>query len=156
MRISQWTTCVLPIKGFRVEVTLGCTGSSVGKESACNAGDTGDVGLIPGTGRFLEEGMATHSSILAWRIPWTEEPGGLQSTGSQRVRHDWAGDRWIIQTGEAKRDRAAKKPEWWEEQRPDTRTDLNRKVGGWVALALLWGPSGGFLSLFHGLQRASS
>ena len=37
----------------------------------------------------LEEGMATHSSILAWRIPWTEEPGGLQSTGSQGVRHDW-------------------------------------------------------------------
>ena len=34
------------------------------------------------------ESMATHSSILAWRIPWTEEPGGLQSTGSQRVRHD--------------------------------------------------------------------
>ena len=38
----------------------------------------------------LEEGMATHSSILAWRIPWTEEPGGLQSLGSQRVGHDWA------------------------------------------------------------------
>ena len=36
----------------------------------------------------LEEGMATHSSILAWRIPWTEEPGGLQSMGSQRVAHD--------------------------------------------------------------------
>ena len=36
----------------------------------------------------LEEGMATHSSILAWRIPWTEEPGGLQSMGLQRVRHD--------------------------------------------------------------------
>ena len=36
----------------------------------------------------LEEGMATYSSILAWRIPWTEEPGGLQSIGSQRVRHD--------------------------------------------------------------------
>ena len=36
----------------------------------------------------LEEGMATHSSILAWRIPWTVEPGGLQSMGSQRVRHD--------------------------------------------------------------------
>ena len=36
----------------------------------------------------LEEGMATHSSILAWRIPWTEEPGGLQSVGLQRVRHD--------------------------------------------------------------------
>ena len=36
----------------------------------------------------LEKGMATHSSILAWRIPWTEEPGGLQSMGSQRVRHN--------------------------------------------------------------------
>ena len=36
----------------------------------------------------LEKGMATHSSILAWRIPWTEEPGGLQSVGSQRVGHD--------------------------------------------------------------------
>ena len=36
----------------------------------------------------LEEGMATHSSILAWRIPWMEEPGGLQSMGSLRVRHD--------------------------------------------------------------------
>ena len=37
----------------------------------------------------LEKGMATHSSILAWKIPWTEEPGGLQSMGLQRVRHDW-------------------------------------------------------------------
>ena len=36
----------------------------------------------------LEEGMVTHSSVLAWRIPWTEEPGGLQSMGSQRVGHD--------------------------------------------------------------------
>ena len=36
----------------------------------------------------LEEGMATHSIILAWKIPWIEEPGGLQSLGSQRVRHD--------------------------------------------------------------------
>ena len=37
----------------------------------------------------LEKGMATHSSILAWRIPWTEEPGGLQSMRLQRDRHDW-------------------------------------------------------------------
>ena len=51
-----------------------------GKESACNAGDSGSI-------RGLEEGMATYSSILAWRIPWTEEPVGLQSMGSQRVRH---------------------------------------------------------------------
>ena len=38
---------------------------------------------------LLEEGIATCSNILAWRIPWTEEPGGLQSTGLQRVGHDW-------------------------------------------------------------------
>ena len=47
-------------------------------ESACNAGD---LGSIPGSQVPLEKGMATHSSILAWRIPWTEEPGGLQSMG---------------------------------------------------------------------------
>ena len=59
---------------------------SDGKESACHAGDTG---WIPGAGRCPgEKGMATHSSILVWRIPWTEEHGGLQSMGSQRVRHD--------------------------------------------------------------------
>ena len=50
-----------------------------GKESACKARDTGDAGLIPGLGRSLKEDMATHCSILAWRIPWTEEPGGLHS-----------------------------------------------------------------------------
>ena len=48
----------------------------------------GDLGLISGSGRSLEKGMATHYSILARRIPWTEEPGGIQSEGSQRVRHD--------------------------------------------------------------------
>ena len=54
---------------------------SVVKESTCNAGD---AVLIPGSGRYpLAEGMAAHSSILAWRIPWTEEPGGLQSMRSQ-------------------------------------------------------------------------
>ena len=53
-----------------------------------NAGDIRDKSLIPGLGRSLEEGMATHSSILDWRIPWTEEPGRLQFIGSQRVRHD--------------------------------------------------------------------
>ena len=50
--------------------------------------DTGDVGSIPVSGRSPEKGMATHSSTLAWRIPWTEEAGGLQSVGSQRVGHD--------------------------------------------------------------------
>ena len=46
------------------------------------------VSSVPGMGRSLEEEMATHSSVFAWRIPWTEKPGGLQSMGSQRVRQD--------------------------------------------------------------------
>ena len=49
----------------------------MGKNPPANAGDIRDTGLIPGSGRSLEEGMATHSSILAWRIPWIEEPGQL-------------------------------------------------------------------------------
>ena len=104
----------------------GFPGSSAGKESACNSGDSSS---IPRSGRShgegisyplqyswaslvtqmvktlpamqetwfwsldwedpLEKGTATHSSILAWRIPWTKEPGTLQSMGLQRVRHDW-------------------------------------------------------------------
>ena len=43
-------------------------------------------------GPYVEKGMAIHSSILAWRIPWTEEPGELQSMGSQRVGYDWVTD----------------------------------------------------------------
>ena len=49
--------------------------------------NAGDAGSIPGLGRSPGEGMTTHSSILAWEIPWTEEPGRLQSVGSQRVGH---------------------------------------------------------------------
>ena len=60
------------------------------KNPPANAGDIRDVGLIPGSGGHLEkEGyMAAHSSILAWRTPRTEEPGGLQSMGLQRVGRD--------------------------------------------------------------------
>ena len=58
------------------------------KTPPANTGDTRDTDSIPGEEDSLEEGMATHPSILAWRIPWTEEPGGLQSMGPQRVRHD--------------------------------------------------------------------
>ena len=61
---------------------------SVGKESACNAGDIEDMGSIPGSGRSPGEGMTTHSSILSWKIPWTEDAGGLQSMGSKRAGHD--------------------------------------------------------------------
>ena len=52
------------------------------------ARNVGDLGSIPGSGRSLEKGMVTHSSILAWKIPWTDELGGLQSMGSQRAGHD--------------------------------------------------------------------
>ena len=60
-------------------------GGSDGKASAYNVGD---LGLILGREDPLENEMAAHSSILAWRILWMEEPGGLQSMESQRVRHD--------------------------------------------------------------------
>ena len=59
--------------------------SSEGKETACNAGDPGS---IPGQEDPLEKEMAIPSSILAWRIPWTEKPGGPQSIWSQRVGHN--------------------------------------------------------------------
>ena len=69
-------------------IVLSFPGGSEVKASACNVGD---LGSIPGSGRSppLEKEMATYSSILAWRIPRMEEPGGLQSTGLQRVGHDW-------------------------------------------------------------------
>ena len=61
--------------------------SSVGKESACNAG--GPVRFLDWEDP-LEKEMATHSSTLAWKIPWMEEPSRLQSMGSRGVGHDWA------------------------------------------------------------------
>ena len=70
---------------------MGFPGGSAVKNPPAN---TGDMGLIPGSGRSsgredpLEEEMVTRSSILAWRILWTEEPGGLQSVGLHRVGHD--------------------------------------------------------------------
>ena len=58
------------------------------KNLLANAGDVKDTGLIPGSGRSLGRGHSNSSSILAWRTPWTKEPGGLQSMGSQRARHN--------------------------------------------------------------------
>ena len=63
----------------------GFPGGSGAKNPSANAVD---MGLIPGFGRSPGEGLETHSSILAWEIPWTKEPGGLQFMGSQRVGHD--------------------------------------------------------------------
>ena len=59
----------------------------MGKNLPGKTGNTGDTGLIPGLVRSPGEGNGSPSSTLAWRILWTEEPGGLQSTGSQRGRH---------------------------------------------------------------------
>ena len=67
---------------FAASYVLCIPGGSDGEESASNAGD---LGLLPGQKDSLEKGMAAHSNMHAWRIPWTEEPGGLQSIGSQTV-----------------------------------------------------------------------
>ena len=72
-------TPVAPAWDSGLEAIEESPGGSAGKESACNAED---LGLIPGLEDPLEKGMATHSSLLAWRFPWKEEPGGLQSMGS--------------------------------------------------------------------------
>ena len=69
-------------------IVLGLPWWLSGKESACNAGAAGVSGSIPGSGRSPGEGMAIHSSVLAWGIPGTGEPGGLLSMGSHRVGHD--------------------------------------------------------------------
>ena len=66
------------MKSLLFNLIMGFPGGSAVKNPPANEGE---VGLIPGSGRSLEKGTATHSSILAWRIPWTEKPGGLQFHG---------------------------------------------------------------------------
>ena len=77
---TWWHHCIWRI------LCVGFPCSSEYKESSFNAGD---LGLSPGQEDSLKKGMATHSSILGWRISWAEEPGGLQFMGFRRVRHDW-------------------------------------------------------------------
>ena len=111
---SYFCTLIISLNRYHYPVILGFPCGSTGKEYACNAGD---LGSIPGLGYPLtslvaqmvkrlptmqetrvwslgwedplEKEMATHSSTPAWKIPWMEERGRLQSMGSQRVRHDW-------------------------------------------------------------------
>ena len=89
--IMLWTLSDILWKGVTslgvVHRSKGFPGGSAAKNT-CSAGATWDVGSIPGSGDPLEEEMATHPSILAWEIPWTEEPSRLYSIGSQRVGHD--------------------------------------------------------------------
>ena len=66
----------------------GFPGGTVVEYPPANSRDAKDTGSVPGSGRYPEEEMATHSSILAWKIPWMEEPSEFQCWGFQRVRHD--------------------------------------------------------------------
>ena len=82
----QWTFRSLPCFGYCNQCCNEHWGACIHrKESASNAGDLG--ANLPQED-LLEKGMATHSSVLAWRIPWTEEPVRLQSMELQRVRHN--------------------------------------------------------------------
>ena len=81
-----WNSLRLPPSIYRELCCRDFPGGSDGKASAYNAGDPGS---IPGAGRSPGEGNGNPLQYLAWKIPGTEEPGGLQSVGSQRVRHDW-------------------------------------------------------------------
>ena len=80
LKRKEWHNKSFSLIAFYLASQVG----SVGKESACNAGDAGDVGSSLHREDPLEEGMAAHSSTLAWRIPWAEEPGGLHSMRSWR------------------------------------------------------------------------
>ena len=76
------TASAAPCRFWASQVAL------VVKNPPVNAGGAGGMGSIPGSERSPGGGTATHSHVLAWRIPWTEELGRLQSPGSQRVGHD--------------------------------------------------------------------
>ena len=77
--------CCAPETNIVSHINFGPPQWLSGKASSCNAGAAGGVGWIPGMEDPLEEGMAAHSSTLACRIPWTEEPGGLQSCGRKEL-----------------------------------------------------------------------
>ena len=93
-----------------------------------NAGDAKDGSLIPGLGGSPGEEVATHSSILAWRIPWTEEPGGLQSLGSQRVGHDWVTSTFTFA------------PLQLTHRSPNPQCNDIRRWGLWEETGFRWGP----------------
>ena len=84
--IRKLFTCIFfsIIYVLEIYISMGFPGSSVVKDTSANARD---VSSIPGSEDALEEEIATHSSILAWKISWTEKPGRLPSLGLQRVRH---------------------------------------------------------------------
>ena len=94
INLGIWNTYFANFFFFSLFVVAGGDGLPrwlSGKESACQCSRLGRHGFHPWVGKTSwRKGMVAHSSILAWEIPWTEEPGRLQSTRSQRVRHNWA------------------------------------------------------------------
>ena len=113
-----------------VNSVRGFPGGSDCKESAWNADSLGQKDP-------LEKGMSTHSSILAWRIPWTEELGGLQSMGSQRVRHNWVTNTLGFPGGTSGKEPACQ-----------CRTHMRHRFNTWVGKILwrkVWQPTPVFL-----------
>ena len=97
-------------------MSLGFSSGTSGKEPACQRRTRETQVWSLGQEDPLEEGMATHSSILAWRIPWKEEPGGLQSVGLQRVRNDWGDLACVMSLNvKIKRDKQFALMDWYEQ-----------------------------------------
>ena len=87
----HWEDPLREGKGYPLQYSGGFPGGSVVKNPPARAGDAGDAGSIPGSRRSPGEGNGNPFQYTCLRIPWTEEPGGLHSMGSQRVGHDWVG-----------------------------------------------------------------
>ena len=84
---ESWCAAVHGVTRSRTQLSDWTELNNTGSDSKESAYNVGDLGSIPGSKDTLEKEKATQSGILAWRIPWSEEPGGLQSMGSQRVWH---------------------------------------------------------------------
>ena len=93
-RFTRLTFCS-PFGENKISLGLFCLWASLMAQQWMICQQCRRCGFDPGLGRSPEEEMATHSSILAWKIPWTDEPGGLQSKGSQRLKHDWVSEHFV-------------------------------------------------------------
>ena len=112
------TVALVPSTGF--------SGDASGKDPACHWGDIRGMGSISGSGRSSGGGHGNHSSILAWKVPWTEEPGRPQSIGSQRVGHNWSDLALVPSTGPSRAPWRNK----WVDIRDGTGRDAPRH-GSW-------------------------
>ena len=106
-----------------------------GQVSICQCRRTRDRSSIAGSGDPQEEEMATHSNILAWEIPWTEEPGGLQFMGYQRVGHNWAHTHTHTHTH--------------THRKHETRKGRRKMFSQLQSWGSKLGPAGGFPTILH-------